>query len=202
MEFISLQFGPYSNYLGSHYWNLQDSQEQKNNNLFRTGITKYNEETRTPRVLCFDNKGSLNNMPSNGFIYNDFDPRINKLSKQNQTKKDPDKYSNFQIISQTEITNEDDFIPTWDGKIEMIEFEKPRQKNWYLRSFEEDTEPNKIEQDDYFGEKDNQSKMNERTDQEKKEKNKRGKIKKKRKKKQIDKRKKIEIIRKNNIFRN
>ena len=75
---ITLQIGHYSNYVGTHWWNIQQSSKraQERNNekteidhgLFlrediepRTGRT-----THTPRLLCIDLKGSLKALKEDG----------------------------------------------------------------------------------------------------------------------------------------
>lgn len=79
-EVISLQFGHYSNFVGTHFWNIQESlfnydpnepsQTEINNDcLFRVGKTQNGDETYTPRMLAFDLKGSLRNLNAEGGLY-------------------------------------------------------------------------------------------------------------------------------------
>ncbi|KAG0056256.1 mtDNA inheritance, partitioning of the mitochondrial organelle [Gryganskiella cystojenkinii] len=73
-EIITLQFGHYSNYVGTHYWNTQEAhfnyqqvgdeeepaQELVNHDcLYRVGVTPKGVDTYTPRALIFDLKGGF-----------------------------------------------------------------------------------------------------------------------------------------------
>ncbi|EFA05270.1 protein misato [Tribolium castaneum] len=75
-EILTLQFGHYSNYVGAHWWNVQeagfryDSPSEINHDvLFREGVTLKNEVTFTPRLLLVDLKGSLKTLPQEGELY-------------------------------------------------------------------------------------------------------------------------------------
>lgn len=79
-EVITLQFGHYANFVGTHLWNIQESsfcydpsasfqQEINHDVLFREGLTLHGDQTFTPRVLMFDLKGSLKALPSYGTLY-------------------------------------------------------------------------------------------------------------------------------------
>lgn len=79
-EVITLQFGHYSNFVGTHWWNIQESsfcydpsvsfqQEINHDVLFREGLTLLGDQTYTPRLLMFDLKGSLKNLPRYGTLY-------------------------------------------------------------------------------------------------------------------------------------
>jgi len=87
---ITIQCGNYSNHVGSHFWNLQesgfvyttDSQntarsasypeevlEVDNDILYREGLTLNKEVTFTPRLIAVDLKGSLGALPECGELY-------------------------------------------------------------------------------------------------------------------------------------
>ncbi|KAI4466956.1 mitochondrial distribution regulator misato [Holotrichia oblita] len=77
-EICSLQFGHYSNFIGAHWWNLQefsfsftpdDYSEINNRVLYREGLTLKGQPTYTPRVLLVDLKGSLNTLAEHGELY-------------------------------------------------------------------------------------------------------------------------------------
>lgn len=79
-EIITLQIGHYSNYVGAHWWNLQeaaftnntDSPTEINNDvLFREGETRRGEVTFTPRLVLSDLKGSLGALTVDGGLYED-----------------------------------------------------------------------------------------------------------------------------------
>ncbi|KAL5244425.1 hypothetical protein ACI65C_011835 [Semiaphis heraclei] len=68
-EIITLQFGHYSNFIGTHFWNLQEASftyEENNKSLeichdvlYREGVNLKGEVTYTPRMLCVDLKNSF-----------------------------------------------------------------------------------------------------------------------------------------------
>ncbi|XP_031567453.1 protein misato homolog 1-like [Actinia tenebrosa] len=79
-EVISLQFGHYSNFVGTHLWNIQEASfsydpsgskksDVNHDCFFREGKTIDGDETYTPRLLLFDLKGSLRNLNVEGTLY-------------------------------------------------------------------------------------------------------------------------------------
>lgn len=78
---ITLQCGNYSNFVGSHFWNIQESSFVYGNNksdqeseidhdvLYREGLTTQKEITYTPRLITVDLKGSLGLLPELGDLY-------------------------------------------------------------------------------------------------------------------------------------
>ncbi|XP_070581261.1 protein misato homolog 1-like [Ptychodera flava] len=81
-EIISLQCGHFSNFIGTHWWNIQESafcyeplntsdvpKEINSNILFREGLTLAGEVTYTPRLVAIDLKGSLNTLKAEGVLY-------------------------------------------------------------------------------------------------------------------------------------
>lgn len=79
-EVLTFQIGNYSNFVGSHFWNIQDSSfvfdpksstlELNHDVMFREGLTHRGEVTYTPRLLIFDLKGSLGSLRQEGILYN------------------------------------------------------------------------------------------------------------------------------------
>ena len=74
-EILTLQFGHYANYVGAHFWNLQElsfdytgtvKTEINHDILYREGQTAKSEVTYTPRLLLADLKGSLKTLPESG----------------------------------------------------------------------------------------------------------------------------------------
>ncbi|CAH0700123.1 unnamed protein product [Spodoptera exigua] len=74
-EILTLQFGHYANYIGAHFWNLQElsfdytgtvKTEVNHDILYREGQTAKGEVTYTPRLLLADLKGSLKTLPEGG----------------------------------------------------------------------------------------------------------------------------------------
>ncbi|CAH2107106.1 unnamed protein product [Euphydryas editha] len=74
-EILTLQFGQYSNYVGAHFWNIQElsfdytgtvKTECNHDILYREGRTATGEVTYTPRLLLVDLKGSLKTLPACG----------------------------------------------------------------------------------------------------------------------------------------
>ncbi|XP_069796670.1 protein misato homolog 1 [Narcine bancroftii] len=79
-EVLTLQLGHYSNFVGTHWWNIQDaalhydsnhndSSEINNNVLFREGQTLRGHPTYTPRLILLDLKGSLSSLKQEGDLY-------------------------------------------------------------------------------------------------------------------------------------
>ncbi|XP_019906000.1 protein misato homolog 1 isoform X2 [Esox lucius] len=78
-EVVTLQLGHYSNFVGTHWWNLQDASltydpdtppgELQNDVLFREGQTLGGQMTYTPRLIAMDLKGSLQTLRQEGCLY-------------------------------------------------------------------------------------------------------------------------------------
>ena len=122
---ITIQCGNYSNYTGSHFWNIQESRfvykqnnlggrrnesgedilEIDNDVLYREGITLDKQVTYTPRLLAVDLKGSLGTLPELGELY--------------------DKIS---------IPKEDTLALHWSGGHQVFR-EEPLKKNEFLANF-------------------------------------------------------------------
>ncbi|XP_060676744.1 protein misato homolog 1 [Hemiscyllium ocellatum] len=80
-EVVTLQLGHYSNFVGTHWWNLQDAalcydgepndsySEINSNVLFREGVTLQGQPTYTPRLILMDLKGSLSSLKQEGSLY-------------------------------------------------------------------------------------------------------------------------------------
>ncbi|TPX67932.1 hypothetical protein SpCBS45565_g03456 [Spizellomyces sp. 'palustris'] len=67
-EIVTLQLGHTANWVGTHFWNIQESYfhthpedepEIQHDVLFRAGSNIHGEETYTPRLVLFDLKGTL-----------------------------------------------------------------------------------------------------------------------------------------------
>ncbi|XP_017781412.1 PREDICTED: protein misato [Nicrophorus vespilloides] len=122
-EILTLQFGHYSNFVGSHWWNVQELGFEYNTNtdnpseinhdvFYREGQTNKREVTYTPRLLLTDLKGSLKSLPQQGYLY---DPPV-----------DPNK-----------------FETCWHSEV-AIEEEEKIAKNEYQKEIDNPAEP-KIE---------------------------------------------------------
>ncbi|KAI0216232.1 Misato-like protein 1 [Lamellibrachia satsuma] len=80
-EVVTLQIGHYANFVGTHWWNIQDSsfvysesemiypKEINHDVLFREGRNLKGEVTYTPRLIAFDLKGSLQTLRQEGELY-------------------------------------------------------------------------------------------------------------------------------------
>ncbi|XP_051901698.1 protein misato homolog 1 [Pristis pectinata] len=80
-EVLTLQLGHYTNFVGTHWWNIQDAalcydldhsdphSEINNNVLFREGQTLRGQPTYTPRLILLDLKGSLSSLKQEGDLY-------------------------------------------------------------------------------------------------------------------------------------
>ncbi|XP_075217245.1 misato mitochondrial distribution and morphology regulator [Lycorma delicatula] len=94
-EIISLQFGHYSNYIGTHWWNLQEAAfgynvdettDINNDILFREGQTRQGLVTFTPRLVLADLKGSLGTLPEDGGLYESTEAPDSSLALWDQEK--------------------------------------------------------------------------------------------------------------------
>ncbi|XP_070840372.1 protein misato homolog 1 isoform X1 [Chaetodon trifascialis] len=78
-EVITLQLGHYSNFVGTHWWNLQDAAlsydpetppgDVQSDVVFREGQTLGGQVTHTPRLIAMDLKGSLRTLRQEGRLY-------------------------------------------------------------------------------------------------------------------------------------
>ncbi|XP_062265698.1 protein misato homolog 1 isoform X1 [Platichthys flesus] len=111
-EVVTLQLGHYSNFVGTHWWNLQDASlsydpeeqlgEIQSDVVFREGQTRGGHVTYTPRLIAMDLKGSLRTLRQEGNLYD--------------AGKDP-----------TSIT--------WDGSV-LMHKESPPSKNPFLEDLD------------------------------------------------------------------
>ncbi|KAL3866642.1 hypothetical protein ACJMK2_043926 [Sinanodonta woodiana] len=140
-EIITLQVGHYSNFIGAHWWNAQESsfvynpedlsfpKEVNHDIFFREGENPKGEVTYTPRLVLFDLKGSLNSLKQKGTLY--------------------------------EIPQEEEEDIKWSGDITMHKEAAP-SKNKFLKELErsegyqeKDTPTDSIETDEESSEKEN-----------------------------------------------
>ncbi|XP_044744875.1 protein misato [Coccinella septempunctata] len=79
-KILTLQFGHYSNFVGTHWWNVQEKsfqysgdtkQDINHDVLYRDGINNKGQETYTPRLLLVDLKGSSGALPAASDLYED-----------------------------------------------------------------------------------------------------------------------------------
>jgi hypothetical protein len=77
-EVVTLQFGQQANYIGTHYWNTQESyftyagqQESPVDHdiSFRAGVGANGEETYSPRALIYDLKGAFGTLRRENALY-------------------------------------------------------------------------------------------------------------------------------------
>lgn len=77
-EIVTLQLGTFSNFIGAHWWNIQESgfsydsdnpSEINHDVLYREGLTNSGHVTYTPRLIAVDLKGTLNHLPRRGELY-------------------------------------------------------------------------------------------------------------------------------------
>lgn len=96
-EIITLQFGQQANYVGTHFWNIQESYFTYSENEpesaiesdvhFRPGIAPDGTETYTPRALIYDLKDAFGTLR-----------RINALYEATDPNSDPNIWSNDTVI--------------------------------------------------------------------------------------------------------
>ncbi|XP_050099543.1 protein misato-like [Anopheles aquasalis] len=78
-EVLTLQLGNYANYVGTHWWNIQESSfnydptaepsDIEHTVLYREGETRQRQPTFTPRLLMLDLAGTLRHLPRTGDLY-------------------------------------------------------------------------------------------------------------------------------------
>ncbi|KAK6539913.1 mtDNA inheritance, partitioning of the mitochondrial organelle [Orbilia ellipsospora] len=126
-EIITVQLGHFANFVGTHFWNIQESYFTFNENEdlspvdhnvhFRAGLGVDNIETFTPRALIYDLKGGFGSLRKINQLYQD-DSALAKI-------KDLDLNS------------------LWSGKRETRE--SPRvEKNRFQQSLDGGTEPERL----------------------------------------------------------
>ncbi|CAL8292405.1 unnamed protein product [Merluccius merluccius] len=106
-EVVTLQLGHYSNFVGTHWWNLQDASNEDLSEvnpdvLFREGRTAGGQVTFTPRLVSMDLKGSLQTLRQEGSLYS---------------------------------TDTDSATVSWEGDI-MVHQESPASKNPFLQDLD------------------------------------------------------------------
>ncbi|KAJ3012553.1 Protein misato 1 [Thoreauomyces humboldtii] len=119
-EIITLQLGHTANFVGTHFWNAQDSyfhfggeaeQELNHDVLYRSGSNVYGDETYTPRLVVCDLKGSLRTLKRVSPLY------------------------------EAEDGNEEETIASWNGGVEK-HVQDPYPKNEFLTNLDKDADPN------------------------------------------------------------
>uniref|UniRef100_A0A8C7ZMB9 Protein misato homolog 1 n=1 Tax=Oryzias sinensis TaxID=183150 RepID=A0A8C7ZMB9_9TELE len=119
-EVITLQLGHFSNFVGTHWWNLQDASlsydpesppaEIRSDVVFREGQTPAGHVTYTPRLIAMDLKGSLQTLRQQGCLYD---------------------------------AGEDASALTWEGSL-VTHKESPSEKNSFLKDLDQlDSPPRK-----------------------------------------------------------
>ncbi|XP_012251024.2 protein misato isoform X2 [Athalia rosae] len=77
-EILTIQLGHYSNFVGTHWWNIQESSfsydsdqssEINHDVLYREGENSKKQTTFTPRLLLIDLKGSTGHLNERGDLY-------------------------------------------------------------------------------------------------------------------------------------
>ncbi|KAI3358777.1 hypothetical protein L3Q82_015177, partial [Scortum barcoo] len=111
-EVITLQLGHYSNFVGTHWWNLQDASlsydpdtppgDIQSDVVFREGQTLGGHVTHTPRLIAMDLKGSLRTLRQEGSLYD---------------------------------SGKDTSAVTWEGSV-MMHQESPPEKNLFLEDLD------------------------------------------------------------------
>ncbi|KAM3962315.1 misato mitochondrial distribution and morphology regulator [Aphomia sociella] len=128
-EILTLQFGHYTNYIGSHFWNIQElsfdysgtvKSEVNHDILYREGRSTTGEVTYTPRLLLADLKGSLNTLPISGGLPNDNNEDHTEWHNIEKSEEPAPKKNNFLVdidsqgtTSEAKQYNLDQDIKTW-----------------------------------------------------------------------------------------
>ncbi|XP_034747657.1 protein misato homolog 1 isoform X1 [Etheostoma cragini] len=125
-EVITLQLGHYSNFVGTHWWNLQDASlsydpdappsEIQSDVVFREGETLGGEATHTPRLIAMDLKGSLRTLRQEGSLYD---------------------------------AGKDISAATWEGSL-MMHKESPAEKNLFLEDLDKLDKGEVLAESDFY----------------------------------------------------
>ncbi|KAM6904252.1 protein misato homolog 1 isoform 1-T1 [Lycodopsis pacificus] len=125
-EVITLQLGHYSNFVGTHWWNLQDASlsydpetppsEIQSDVLFREGQTPGGHVTHTPRLISMDLKGSLRTLRQEGSLYD---------------------------------AGKDTSAATWEGSL-MMHKESPAEKNSFLEDLDKLDKGEVLAEDNFY----------------------------------------------------
>ncbi|KAK6346377.1 mtDNA inheritance, partitioning of the mitochondrial organelle [Orbilia blumenaviensis] len=125
-EIITIQLGHYANFVGTHFWNLQESYftyDEKDPSPvdhdihFRVGLGVGNVETFTPRALIYDLKGGFGS--------------LRKINQLYQDEADLAKIKDLDLNS------------LWSGKNETRETLKA-EKNKFQQALDEGIEPGRL----------------------------------------------------------
>nr|ACO14966.1 misato homolog 1 [Caligus clemensi] len=111
-EVLTLQVGPYSNYIGAHFWNIQDKDLVYEPRpvlppsnpcvLFREGLSLNKEVTFTPRLISIDLKGALGSLPRYGELYTVEEDEDTQLWEGNVRKENRGDHNDEKDIDETE----------------------------------------------------------------------------------------------------
>ncbi|KAJ3034989.1 Protein misato 1 [Rhizophlyctis rosea] len=111
-EVITLQVGHASNWVGTHFWNAQESygengphNEIDTSVLYREGVSIYGEPTYSPRLILFDLKGSFGSLRKSNPVY--------------------------------EQDEENPGASTWHGRVETYA-QEPHQRNAFLNHLDQE----------------------------------------------------------------
>ncbi|GFY59383.1 protein misato homolog 1 [Trichonephila inaurata madagascariensis] len=121
-EVVTIQAGNFSNFIGTHWWNIQESSfcynpdssiplDINHDVMFREGLNLYGEVTYTPRLVLIDLQDNLTSIRKECPLYR--------------------------------TPNEDKKEPLWDGPVEVIKSQEVK-KNPFLDEFERLSELSRV----------------------------------------------------------
>ena len=85
-EIISFQVGASSNFIGTHFWNFQEGNEDTEMSiLYRYGQNEKGVDTAHPRVLIFDDYDNLGSYHPGGYSYHQGQNNADNLQFENDT---------------------------------------------------------------------------------------------------------------------
>ncbi|KAI1318186.1 mtDNA inheritance, partitioning of the mitochondrial organelle [Mortierella claussenii] len=134
-EILTLQFGHYANFVGTHYWNAQEAhlnyQEPAEDEepapelvshdcLYSVGLTSRGAETYTPRALIYDLKGGFGSINKHKLY--EAESAQNQYQEQYDLSWDPSKMETFQELEyaksayQKHLEDEENGLATVDGE--------------------------------------------------------------------------------------
>lgn len=160
-EVVTLQFGHYANFIGTHWWNIQESSfiydpklaESKEVNpdvLFREGKNLNKQVTFTPRLILWDLKGSLHSLRKEGTLYDFRSDRTSGWDGDVTVTKKP-RIEKNEFLKDLEKQEEDYQVPTDYEEMELSQDDTTGENL-------ETKEPKEVDgncdsQEDVFGQK-------------------------------------------------
>lgn len=132
-EILTFQFGNYSNYIGAHWWNIQESgfkydisdeptSQIDNDVLYREGQNYKRQTTFTPRLLLVDLDGSLKHLSEDGDLYKETTETQKTTNQIDKLKEDPEwKEFDLEVIESESLSKHEFQMDLENPEIDLEE---------------------------------------------------------------------------------